>query len=64
MKTLGYKQYNGDNTLFFQHSTFGGVTILIVYVDDIIIISTDKGATAKLEKHLAQQFEIKKLGPF
>ena len=63
MKILGYKHYNGDHTLFYQHSTSGKVSILIVYVDDIIIIGTDKEANVKLEKHLAQCFEIKKLGP-
>ena len=37
MRILGYKQYNGDHTLFFKHFEPGEVTILIVYVDDLII---------------------------
>ena len=37
MKMLGYRQCNGDHTLFFQHFQTGGVSILIVYIDDIII---------------------------
>ena len=63
MKILGYKQYHGDHTLFYQHSTSGKVSILIVYVDDIIITGTDTEANTTLEKHLAQYFEIKRLGP-
>ena len=44
MEFLEYRQCNGDHTLFFQHSLAGGVTILIVYVDDIILT---KNNTAK-----------------
>ena len=34
---LGYKQSQGDHTLFIKHLTLRGVTILLVYVDDIIV---------------------------
>ena len=62
MKMLGYKQCNVDHTLFFKHSQARGVTILIVYVDDIIITGeSDKEAT-KLEEQLTICFEVKKLG--
>ena len=37
MELLEYRQCNGDHTLFFLHSPAWGVTILIVYVDDIFI---------------------------
>ena len=37
MKTLDYQQYNGEHTLFFKQASQGLITILIVYVDDIII---------------------------
>lgn len=33
---MGYRQCNGDYTLFYRHSE-GHTTILAVYVDDIII---------------------------
>ena len=62
MKTLVSKKCNGDHTLFFQHSTLGGVIILVIYVDDIIITSTNKGATMRLEEHLDKHYEIKNLG--
>ena len=41
----------------------GGVTILIVYVDDIIITRSNNKEAKKLEFHLTQHFEIKNLGP-
>ena len=37
MRILGYKQCNGDHTLFFKHFKIGGIKILVVFVDDIII---------------------------
>ena len=38
MKEYGYKQSQGDHTIFIKHSVAGGVTALLVYVDDIIVI--------------------------
>ena len=63
MKLLWYKQCNGDQTLFFQYFPLGGVTILIVKVDDIIITGSDTIEAKKLEDHLTPHFEIKNLGP-
>ena len=36
---LGYQQGQSDHTLFTKHAANGLKTILIVYVDDIIITS-------------------------
>ena len=41
MKKLGFNQAQGDHTLFFKHSNQGKITILIVYVDDMIITRDD-----------------------
>ena len=38
----GYKQSQGDHTLFKKHSISRGVTTLIVYVDDIIVTGNDE----------------------
>ena len=61
MKMLGYRQCNGDHTLFFQHSQTRGVTILIVYVDDIIITGNNEEEAIKMEMQLTAHFEIKRL---
>jgi len=42
MTSLGYKKSQGDHTLFIKHSISGGFTILLMYVDDIIVIGDDK----------------------
>ncbi|KAK2965726.1 hypothetical protein RJ640_025452 [Escallonia rubra] len=40
----------------------GGVTALIVYVDDIIVTRNDSDEKEALRKYLAKEFEIKDLG--
>lgn len=41
MRASGYKQSQGDHTLFIKHSARGRVTALLVYVDDIIVTGDD-----------------------
>ena len=59
---FGYKQSQGDHTRFIKHSTAGGVTTLLVYVDDIIVIGNDEREKHELKWRLVKEFEIKKLG--
>ena len=42
IKESGYKQSQGDNTLFIKHSIAEGVTVFLVYVDDIIVTGNDE----------------------
>jgi len=39
---LGFKQSQGDHTLFIKHSKSRGETVLLVYVDDIIVTGDDE----------------------
>jgi hypothetical protein len=39
-----------------------GVTVLLVYVDDIIVTGNDEEEQKLLGQHLAKEFEIKTLG--
>lgn len=56
MTALGYKQSNGDHTLFIKHSTSGGVTALLVYVDDIIVTRNDwKEGTTSLDSTFSKR---------
>ena len=63
MKTLNYQQCNGEHTLFFKHASQGLITILIVYVDDIIITGSNAKEIRDLEQHLTKNFDVKQLGP-
>jgi hypothetical protein len=58
---MRYGQCNGDHTLFYKHSE-QKITILAVYVDDIIITGDDEGEITRLQKCLSQAFEVKDLG--
>jgi len=61
MCNMGYRQCNGDHTVFYHHSN-NRVTILAVYVDDIIITGDDTLEIARLKKNLSKEFEVKDLG--
>ena len=62
MLRYGFKQSQGDHTLFVKHSSSGKVTALIVYVDDIVLTGDDLEEMGKLKNYLAKEFEIKDLG--
>lgn len=54
-------QAQTDHTLFFKHQN-SKITILIVYVDDIILTGDDNGEMERLKQNLVSEFEIKDLG--
>ena len=62
MKEFGYKQSQGDHNLFIKLSVAGGVTALLVYVDDIIVTGNDEREKHDVKQRLAKKFEIKELG--
>ena len=57
----GYTQANSDYMLFYKHRN-EKVTILRVYMDDIILTSNDKGERERLKEKLALEFKMKDLG--
>ncbi|RDX71655.1 hypothetical protein CR513_48958, partial [Mucuna pruriens] len=62
MITLGYRQSQGDHTLFTKHSLDGKLIILLVYVDDMVVTDDDEIEKLTLKEKLATQFEMKELG--
>lgn len=62
MIKLGYRQSQGDHTLFIRHSKTGKVTALLVYVDDIIVTCDDSEEIHNLKNCLLKEFDIKDLG--
>ena len=62
LRDMGYYQCYNDHALFIKRGTSGKVSILLVYVDDIIITGDDKEANLLLSQRLAQLFEVKSLG--
>ena len=49
MKKWGYSQSNGDHSFFYRHFKIEKITILVIYVDDIIITGNDFEERIKLE---------------
>lgn len=62
MITLGYKQSQRDHILFVRHSKTRGVTMLLAYVDDIIITGNDTEEMQNLKGCLLKEFDIKEVG--
>ncbi|KAB1200448.1 hypothetical protein CJ030_MR0G007247 [Morella rubra] len=62
VKNQGYQQGQSDHTMFFRQSKDGKKTILIVYVDDIILTGDNIMEMERLKKVLATEFEVKDLG--
>ena len=60
MKKKGFRQSNSDHTLFLKNQN-GKITALIIYVDDMIITGNDDEKIIDLQKHLANEFEMKNL---
>lgn len=59
---MGYMQRKVDYIMFYKYVKRGKVTILIVYVDEIIMIGNNVVKVERLKKSLAKEFEIKDLG--
>lgn len=61
MKKYGYCQENSYHTLFIKCKG-GKVTLLIVYVEDMVVIWDDVAKFEKLQGYLGSEFKIKDLG--
>ena len=48
--------------MFYKHSNQAKITILAIYLDDIIIIGNNSEEKDKLEQGLMKEFAIKNLG--
>ena len=51
-----------NHPLFIKHFTNGKITMLIVYVDDIVLTGNHQEEMRRLKQLLAKEFEIKDLG--
>jgi len=62
IKGKGYNQGQSNHTLFFKRFPGNKITILIVYVDDIIVTGNHEDEIARLKEVLNHEFEVKDLG--
>lgn len=61
MKKSRYKQCNSDHTLFIRHKG-EKITLLIIYVDAMVVTGNDADEIGNLHKCLVSEFEMKDLG--
>lgn len=59
MKKFGYIQCQADHRLFLKESNKDKKSILIVYVDDIVLTGDYQEEIVRLKQFLAKEFEIK-----
>uniref|UniRef100_A0A2N9EVC6 Reverse transcriptase Ty1/copia-type domain-containing protein n=1 Tax=Fagus sylvatica TaxID=28930 RepID=A0A2N9EVC6_FAGSY len=57
----GFTPSSYDSALFIRH-TSTGITLILLYVDDMIITGDDTAGICDLQKFLSQHFEMKDLG--
>lgn len=55
-------QYRANHTLFVKHLADGKLTVLIVFVDDIVLTRNCEKEMAHLKVLLSKEFEIEDLG--
>ena len=55
-------QRTADRSVFYHHTSIGQCIYLIVYVDDIVITSSNQDGIQKLKQHLFSHFQTKDLG--
>ena len=57
-----YSLGQSDHTMFYRHLNGGGVIVLIVYVDDIIIIGSNEAEIQRLKGVLSIEVDVNTLG--
>nr|XP_025703200.1 uncharacterized protein LOC112803971 [Arachis hypogaea] len=62
MKAFGYNQSNADHTLFLKKQ-HGKITVLIVYVDDMVVTGNGPEERKALQSYLFKEFKMKEFGP-
>ena len=62
VQEFGMIRNTADHSVFYHHTSTGQCIYLIVYVDDIIITSSDHNGIQKLKQHLFNHFQTKDLG--
>ena len=61
VETLGFSQSAADPCVFIRVDD--SITIIAVYVDDLILITSELDQMRQLKQHLADQFKMKDMGP-
>lgn len=61
LKSIGLESTKGEPCMYHAHRD-GNLLLLVIYVDDILMASTDSGWVDEVKEKLLEEFEIKDLG--
>ena len=61
IEKFGMQKSKSDHSVFYKRSN-GGIILLVVYVDDIVITGNDTAGISSLKSFLHTQFHTKDLG--
>lgn len=62
LKDNEYLQCQSDHTMFIKHFNMSRISVIIVYVDDIVITGNDEEEIMQIKLLLSKEFEMKDLG--
>lgn len=62
VRSKGYSRSEYDSCVYFRENGKGDYIYMLLYVDDILIASVDKGEVQKLKAVLSSEFDMKDLG--
>ena len=62
VQEFGMLRSTSDHSIFYHHNSSGQCIYLVVYVDDIVITSSDQDGIQKQKQHLFTHFQTKDLG--
>ncbi|KAG8482658.1 hypothetical protein CXB51_023976 [Gossypium anomalum] len=63
MTSHDFKRSSFDSCVYFKKNNDGSFVYLLLYVDDMLIATKDKGEIRKVKAQLSEEFEMKDLGP-
>lgn len=60
-KSIGFRQLNGDPSILIRQ-TNSEISIVSVYIDNFLLVSTTIGALNELKESLSRKYDVKDLG--
>ncbi|CDO75139.1 hypothetical protein BN946_scf184772.g6 [Trametes cinnabarina] len=61
-ESLGYSRSNADHSVFYKRGKDGDLTVVAVYVDDMLIFAKDRAAVDHIKLELGVPYEMSDLG--
>ena len=62
MKSIGFEISKADHSLYVKKTGCGGLIVIVIYVDDLIITRSKKDEIMDVKRVLGTEFDMKDLG--